>query len=102
MGYAASLPRWRGPVRTSTRSTPWERWASAGPVHERTERLSGGERQRVAIARLWSNEPDLVFADEPVASLDPAARRRSWAFWAGVSDASGTLVVTLHQPQLAR
>ncbi|MGP4028905.1 phosphonate ABC transporter ATP-binding protein [Actinomadura sp. 3N407] len=70
-------------------------------LHERTERLSGGERQRVAIARLLVQAPDLVVADEPVANLDPVRAAGILGLLAA-SPTVRTLVVSLHQPALAR
>lgn len=72
-------------------------------IYERTERLSGGEQQRAAVARAMFQSPDILMADEPIASLDPGLSQliidllNAWAERKGA-----TLVVSLHQVEFAR
>ncbi len=75
-------------------------------LKRRTDSLSGGERQRVALARVVVQRADLVLADEPVASLDPARAREvvSALVAAAGGDAPGdrALIVSLHDVEIAR
>ena len=72
-------------------------------INERTSRLSGGEQQRVAIARLMVQNPRIVLADEPVSSLDPARAAEIIQVLIGLaSESGGTLVASLHSPDLIR
>ncbi len=64
----------------------------------RADRLSGGQSQRVAIARSLMQDPELMFADEPVASLDPAAGEGIMELFARLNHDRGlTLVFVSHQ-----
>lgn len=72
-------------------------------LYERANRLSGGQQQRVAVARALYQLPDILLADEPVASVDPVRAREAISMLTQVSQTQGiTLCVSLHNLELAR
>ena len=72
-------------------------------VHQRVNTLSGGERQRVAVARVVAQQASIILADEPVSSLDPAWAQDVLNLIGTIqSRHDATLVMSLHQPELAR
>ena len=70
---------------------------------QRADGLSGGQQQRVAIARALVQEPEILLADEPVASLDPRNTRLVMDALAEVNRRYGiTVLCNLHSLDLAR
>ncbi len=73
----------------------------------RVDELSGGQRQRVALARVLRQGPEILLADEPVASLDPGLSSVVLDLIASppvliAPPAPWTAIVSLHQPEFAR
>jgi tungstate transport system ATP-binding protein len=58
--------------------------------------LSGGEQQRLALARAWALDPEVLFLDEPTASLDPAATRAVEDIVREIHARGTTIVMTTH------
>ncbi|RZS56819.1 ATP-binding cassette domain-containing protein [Sphaerotilus mobilis] len=58
--------------------------------------LSGGQQQRLALARAWALRPDVLFLDEPTASLDPSAKREVETLIDEFARDGVTLVMSTH------
>jgi len=70
---------------------------------KRADQLSGGQQQRVAIARALVQEPDIILADEPVASLDPINSETVMEALRRINSEQGiTVLCNLHSVPLAR
>ena len=106
-----ALGRLKGP-RFGVRSYPkdlrrlafehLDRVGLADQAFQRADTLSGGQMQRVAIARSLMQQPQILLADEPVASLDPESAGQVLELLLRIAtEEQMTVIVTLHQVELA-
>lgn len=66
-------------------------------AQNRAEELSGGQQQRVGIARAMMQQPEMILADEPVASLDPVLAHSIMQYLEGINREDGvTVICSLH------
>lgn len=69
----------------------------ADKAHQRADELSGGQQQRVGIARALMQDPEMILADEPVASLDPVLAHSIMQYLELINKEDGvTVLCSLH------
>jgi phosphonate transport system ATP-binding protein len=74
-----------------------ERVGIADKAHHRADELSGGQQQRVGIARAMMQNPEMILADEPVASLDPVLAHSIMQHLENINKEDGmTVLCSLH------
>ncbi len=109
LGRAGQIPSWRGwfyyftdaekqlALRSLKRVEILDQW------QKRPSELSGGQQQRVAIARALCQQPDVLLADEPVSSLDPATARVVLEYALRICREDGiAMIANLHSVSLAK
>jgi phosphonate transport system ATP-binding protein len=109
MGRLATVPTWRSLLalwpdeEKAIALSALEQFDMAGLAAQRAEHLSGGQQQRVAIARALVQEPELILADEPIASLDPRNTRVVMDALLRINKHAGiTIICNLHSLDIAR
>ena len=109
MGRLSQVPRWRSfmglwPSQDKEIALQsLERVDIVEKAYVRASDLSGGQQQRVGIARALAQEPNIILADEPVASLDPVTSHLVMRDLQRINEELGiTTLINLHFLDLAR
>jgi phosphonate transport system ATP-binding protein len=109
MGRLADIPSWRSLAQLwpaediAIAMSALEQFDMASLAAQRADQLSGGQQQRVAIARALVQQPDIILADEPIASLDPRNTKIVMDALLRINKHFGiTVVCNLHSLDLAR
>ncbi|PIS99784.1 phosphonate ABC transporter ATP-binding protein [Bradyrhizobium nitroreducens] len=109
MGRLATMPAWRSLSQVwpeqdkALAMSALEQFDIAALAAQRADQLSGGQQQRVAIARALVQQPDIILADEPIASLDPRNTKIVMDALLRINKHFGiTVLCNLHSLDLAR
>jgi phosphonate transport system ATP-binding protein len=109
IGRLSEIPLWRSLAQLwpeediAIAMSALEQFDMGSLAAQRADQLSGGQQQRVAIARALVQEPDIILADEPIASLDPRNTKIVMDALLRINKHFGiTVICNLHSLDLAR
>jgi len=109
MGRLTSVPTWRALLSAWSDADKLaaletlDRFGMADFAAQRCDQLSGGQQQRVAICRALMQQPTIILADEPIASLDPRNTQLVMDALAAINrDLGITVLCNLHSLDIAR
>lgn len=100
--YALKLAGVSREEREARAWTALERVGLGPLAHDSARALSGGEQQRLALARAWALAPEVLFLDEPTASLDPGATAEVERIIQAIHAAGTKIVMSTHNLGQAR
>jgi phosphonate transport system ATP-binding protein len=102
-GFLRSVLNWQSQADKERALEALETVGLLDEAGQRANSMSGGQKQRVGIARALVQQPQLLLADEPVASLDPKAARDVMGYLKrAATERDLTTVTSLHQVNIAR
>jgi tungstate transport system ATP-binding protein len=102
VSYALKLRGLNGANRRARTAAALERTGLSNLAAQSARALSIGEQQRLALARAWAIEPEVLWLDEPTASLDPAATFAVEGIIEAMHRAGSKIVMTTHDLAQAR
>ena len=106
--FVPDMPWWRATFGVFTKDEKLKALDSLDKVgildkaFVRADQLSGGQQQRVALARTLAQNPQIILADEPVASLDPVTAKQVMDDFKRINrDMNITVLINIHHVELA-
>jgi phosphonate transport system ATP-binding protein len=108
VSFVPELPYWRKVTGLFSKDhkiralTALDKVGILDKAYVRVDQLSGGQQQRVALARTLAQNPEIILADEPIASLDPVTAKQVMDDFTKINrDTKMSVIINIHHVEMA-